>query len=79
VSAAENDWQIEQELPTSLKTSVQQPYGFLDLYTGYFMHVAHTENEVNELGVDVESYSPAERRQKRVQHENDKFDEEHYM
>ncbi|KAI0086332.1 SHQ1-domain-containing protein [Irpex rosettiformis] len=80
--AAENDWQIKQELPTSepsLKTSVKQSYGFLNLYTGYFQHVEHTENEVNELGADAETSRPSERRQRRLKHENDKFDEEHYI
>ncbi|KAI0690061.1 SHQ1-domain-containing protein [Cytidiella melzeri] len=80
--AAENDWQIKQDISTSeplLKTSAQQPYGFLNLYTGYFQHVEHTENEVNELGADVESSHSQERRQKRLKHENEKFDEEHYI
>ena len=49
------------------------------MHTGFFRHVAHTENEVNELGPDAESYLPDERRKCRLQHEEDKWDEEHYM
>jgi protein SHQ1 len=49
------------------------------MYSGYFRHVSHTENEVNELGADVESCSPEQRREQRIKHEDDKFDEEHYM
>ncbi|KAI0818917.1 SHQ1-domain-containing protein [Irpex lacteus] len=79
--AAENDWQLKQELPTEqpLKTSARQPYGFLNLYTGYFQHVEHTENEVNELSAEAETSRPSERRKKRIKHENEKFDEEHYI
>ncbi|KAF7378058.1 Protein shq1 [Mycena sanguinolenta] len=80
--AAENDWQIPQELPTAdppISTSVTQPYGFLNLHSGYFKHVAHTENEVNELGADAETCTVREKRLKRWKHEDDKWDEEHYM
>lgn len=55
------------------------PYGFLDMYSGYFKHVTYTENEINELGSDAEFCSPQERRAKRIKHENEKWDEEHYM
>ena len=81
-SAAENDWQLPQAVPDSLPqlhTSTEHRYGFLDMHSGYFRHVEHTENEVNELGPDAESCPPAERRRRRLKHEDDKFDEEHYM
>ncbi|KAJ6480262.1 SHQ1 protein-domain-containing protein [Mycena sanguinolenta] len=80
--AAENDWQMPQEIPTvdpSISTSFTRPYGFLDLHSGYFKHVAHAENEVNELGVDAEICTVRERRLKRWKHEDEKWDEEHYM
>ncbi|KAJ7240381.1 SHQ1-domain-containing protein [Mycena haematopus] len=80
--AAENDWQIPQEVPTAdppISTSLTQPYGFLNLYSGYFKHAAHTENEVNELGADAETCTVRERRLKRWRHEDEKWDEEHYM
>ncbi|KAF8205956.1 SHQ1-domain-containing protein [Mycena galopus ATCC 62051] len=80
--AAENDWQIPQEVPTadpSISTSLTQPYGFLNLHSGYFRHVGHTENEVNELGTDAETCTLRERRLKRWKHEDEKWDEEHYM
>lgn len=80
--AAENDWQLKQELPEagpSLKTTTSQHYGFLDLHTGYFRHVEHIENEVNELGASAETAGPSERRESRVKHENEKWDEEYYM
>ncbi|KAJ7474795.1 SHQ1-domain-containing protein [Mycena latifolia] len=68
--AAENDWQIPQEVPSadpSITMALTQTYGFLNLHLGYFKHVAHTENESRE------------RRIKRWKHEDEKWDEEHYM
>lgn len=82
LEAAENDWQLLQRVPEenqSLETSLQKYYGFLDAHSGYFRHVVHTENEINELGPDAETCLPGERRRRRTQHENEKWDEEHYM
>ncbi|KIJ17456.1 hypothetical protein PAXINDRAFT_168113 [Paxillus involutus ATCC 200175] len=82
LKAAENDWQLPQSVPATsaeFHTSSKRYYGFLDKYTGYFMHVAHTENEVNELGHDVEGCKVDDRRKMRIAHENEKWDEEHYM
>jgi len=82
VAAAENDWQLPQDVPEPLprlNMSVEKRYGFLDMYSGYFRHVSHMENEVNELGADTEFCPPDERRKRRIKHEDDKFDEEHYM
>ncbi|KAJ7653072.1 SHQ1 protein-domain-containing protein [Mycena polygramma] len=79
--AAENDWQIPQELPTDppISTTITQTYGFLNLHSGYFKHVSHTANEVNELGSDAEACTVPERRRRRWKHEDEKWDEEHYM
>lgn len=82
LQAAENDWQLPQNLSTDaplLETSLQKFYGFLNSYHGYFVHVTHTENEVNELGDDTEKLSLSERRRRRIRHENDKWDPEYYM
>ncbi|KAH9854021.1 SHQ1-domain-containing protein [Lenzites betulinus] len=82
LEAAENDWQLPQTIPEPLpplQTTVERRYGFLDTHSGYFRHVEHTENEVNELGSDVETCSPQERRQRRISHEEEKWDEDHYM
>ncbi|KAL4077345.1 SHQ1 protein-domain-containing protein [Scleroderma yunnanense] len=82
VEAAKHDWQLSQTIPSSeseLHTSTKRYYGFLDTFTGYFAHVAHTENEINELGNDVETCSVKERRARRLAHEDAKWDEEHYM
>ncbi|KAJ7840862.1 SHQ1 protein-domain-containing protein [Mycena olivaceomarginata] len=71
--AAENDWQIPQEIPTAdppISTSLTQTYGFLNLHSGYFKHVGHTENE---------TCTVRERRLKRWKHEDEKWDEGHYM
>jgi protein SHQ1 len=59
--------------------SLQAQYGFLDMHSGYLNHATHTENEVNELGDDAEICTKAERRRRRLKHEDEKFDEEHYM
>ena len=64
---------------STIKTTPEQKYGFLDAYSGYFRHVQHTENEVDELGVGAETCDPSIRRQKRLAHEENKWDEEHYM
>lgn len=82
--AAENDWHLPQQIPDisdspSINVSTERRYGFLDAYTGYFSHVGLTENEVNELGSDVERLSPEERRSKRLKHEDEKWDEDYYM
>ncbi|KAH7889647.1 SHQ1 protein-domain-containing protein [Phlebopus sp. FC_14] len=82
LQAANDDWQLPQTVPESLPHLHMSPkkyYGFLNLYTGYFMHVTHTENEVNELGPDVEACDVGDRRLRRIAHENEKWDEEHYM
>ncbi|KAG6886002.1 hypothetical protein C0993_006118 [Termitomyces sp. T159_Od127] len=81
LKAAENDWQLPQKVvqEPQLSTSIQKYYGFLDMHSGYFRHVTHTENEVNELGDAAETCSIAARRHTRLRHEDDKFDEEYYM
>ncbi|KAH9001776.1 SHQ1-domain-containing protein [Lactarius akahatsu] len=82
LEAAANDWSVRQTIPDTLptlETSLHKPYGFLNAYTGYFLHVATTENEVNELGADAEILSPLDRRARRLQHEDSKWDPEHYM
>ena len=47
-------------------------------YTGYFLHIGTTENEINELGVDTEILSPSERRICRLRHDESKWDLEYY-
>ncbi|KAG6831306.1 hypothetical protein H0H92_011513 [Tricholoma furcatifolium] len=80
LKAAENDWQLPQEISEpQVNTAIQKRYGFLDQHSGYFRHVTHVENEVNELGADAETCSMAERRQRRLTHEDSKWDEEYYM
>ncbi|EIW60559.1 SHQ1-domain-containing protein [Trametes versicolor FP-101664 SS1] len=82
LEAAENDWQLPQTIPEPLpplQTAVERRYGFLDMHSGYFRHVEHAENEVNELGPDAETCAPHERRQRRLKHEEQKWDEDHYM
>ncbi|KAG6821100.1 hypothetical protein H0H93_007259 [Arthromyces matolae] len=80
LKAAENDWQLPQVLQEpQMSSSIQKYYGFLDLHSGYFRHVTHTENEVDELGAEAETCTVAERRQRRLLHEDEKFDGEYYM
>ncbi|KZT28545.1 SHQ1-domain-containing protein [Neolentinus lepideus HHB14362 ss-1] len=82
LEAAENDWRLPQAVPEALpplETSAQRLYGFLNLHSGYFTHVEHMENEVNELGKDAEACPLEERRRRRLRHEDEKWDEEHYM
>ncbi|KAG8764208.1 hypothetical protein FRC11_000062 [Ceratobasidium sp. 423] len=83
--AAENDWQIDQVAPddevsdVGVSASTRAAYGFLDLHTGYFVNVVHTENEVNELGAEAENSTITRRRQLREASEEAKWDEEHYI
>ncbi|KAL1680813.1 SHQ1 protein-domain-containing protein [Schizophyllum commune] len=82
LQAEENEWQYPQTVPEpldSLNIKPEKPYGFLNMYSGYLTHVALTENEVNELGADAETMTPQMRRERRIAHENEKWDEEHYM
>ena len=80
--AAANAWTIPQAVSDTLpalETSLRKPYGFLNAYTGYFLHVGTTANEINELGADAETLSPSERRTRRLRHEESKWDPEYYM
>jgi hypothetical protein len=80
--AAANEWTLPQAVSDTLpalETSLRKPYGFLNAYTGYFLHVGTTENEINELGGDAETLSPSERRIRRLRHEESKWDPEYYM
>ncbi|KAI8998814.1 SHQ1-domain-containing protein [Trametes punicea] len=82
LEGAENDWQLPQKIPEPLpplQTTAERRYGFLDMHSGYFRHVEHTENEVNELGTDAETCPPQERRERRLKHEEEKWNEEYYM
>lgn len=49
------------------------------MHSGYFRHVTHTGNEVNELGGDAETRRAEERRTRRIEYEDQKFDAEYYM
>ncbi|KAF8655968.1 hypothetical protein AX16_002828 [Volvariella volvacea WC 439] len=80
LEAEKNDWRLPQSTPeVSIDTSKQKTYGFLNLHSGYFRHVGHTENEVNELGADAETCTSNERQRRRIKRENDKWDPEYYM
>ncbi|KAI0003212.1 SHQ1 protein-domain-containing protein [Russula compacta] len=79
---AANAWTIPQTVSDTLpalETSLRKHYGFLNAYTGYFLHVGTTENEINELGADAEILNPSERRARRLRHEEAKWDPEYYM
>jgi len=80
--AAENEWHLPQDIsdpPSELHLRATRPYGFLDMHLGYLLHVSQTDNEVNELGSNAETLPVQDRRNLRLTHENDKWDEEHYM
>ncbi|KAJ4488170.1 SHQ1 protein-domain-containing protein [Lentinula aciculospora] len=80
LEAVKYDWQLPQEVSAESPTlRVGARYGFLDLYSGYFTNVTYTENEVNELRSEAETLTLLERRQRRIQHEDEKWDEEYYM
>lgn len=66
-------------MPPQLATTRQRTYGFLNMHSGYFRHVTHTENEVNELGIDAETLDEDERRRKGEERVNKKFVEDYYL
>lgn len=81
-TAAKNDWQLPQDVPaplTELHLKAEKPYGFLDMHSGYFKNVAYADNQVNELGPDAENIAAHDRRKLRLEHEDEKWDEEYYM
>lgn len=69
---------MEDDLP-QLHTTSERRYGFANLHTGYFRHVTNTENEINELADNAETMDEIDRRKNRINHEEQKWDEEHYM
>jgi protein SHQ1 len=70
----------DDELPgIGLAGVTRAAYGFLDLHTGYFVNVIHTENEVNELGAEAENSTLLRRRELREASEEAKWDEKYYM
>jgi len=62
-----------------LATTRQRAYGFLDMHSGYFRHVTHTENEANELGPDAETLGEDERKWRGEERVDKKFDEDYYL
>lgn len=81
-AGVKNDWQLPQQVPeplSSLKTEISSRYGFLNRHSGYFEHISYTENEVNELGANAETLETPDRRAKRLEHEDEKWDEEYYL
>ncbi|KAF8579487.1 SHQ1-domain-containing protein [Ramaria rubella] len=83
LEAAKNDWRLPQHLSEvnspRLATTLQRRYGFLDMHSGYFRHVAHSDNEANELGPDAETLGENERRLKGEACVEKKFDEDYYL
>ncbi|KIK59704.1 hypothetical protein GYMLUDRAFT_74145 [Collybiopsis luxurians FD-317 M1] len=81
LEAAQNGWQLPQKVPPLEQPtlSARAQYGFLNMHSGYFTNVEYTANEINELGSEAEKLTVLERRQRRIEHEDDKWDEEHYM
>jgi protein SHQ1 len=63
----------------TLSISPEQRYGFLNSYSGFFRHITHTDNNVNELGPEPEACPVEERRKRRLEREDEKWDEEYYM
>ncbi|CAI2177446.1 9370_t:CDS:2 [Funneliformis geosporum] len=67
------DWELpQQELLSTAK------YGFNGLYSGYFMHVQETCNEIIDI-TNPEKSTPESRRKDRINAENNKFDPDHYI
>jgi protein SHQ1 len=82
LAAAQNDWQYPQrepEVSNAIAMPDQARYGFLNMHSGYFTNVSYTENEVNDVGNDIETCPLQRRREKRMKRENNKWDDEHYL
>lgn len=90
-TAEKNNWILplnpdkmpEPSLDTTFTTSTSpfRPYGFLDMYTGYFRHAssAYSDNEGNELGPDIEILAPVKRRALGKKKVDTKFDGSYYL
>ncbi|KAI8996955.1 SHQ1 protein-domain-containing protein [Pilobolus umbonatus] len=76
--AIDYDWELPQELPkVADDLQLKSYYGFNNQYTGYFMHVQETMNEINDISNPDKSTAES-RREERVMLENEKFDEDYY-
>jgi len=71
------NWEMEQELPREPLVSSAR-YGFNLQYSAFFDTVQDEVLAVIEIP-DLEGSTPASRRELRLQFENDKFDDDHYM
>ena len=77
-TAIEYSWELPQKVVDVPEILLNAQYGFNGSYSGYFTHVQETCNEINEV-IDPEASTPLSRRQNRIQAEDLKFDEDHYM
>ncbi|RIA98554.1 SHQ1 protein [Glomus cerebriforme] len=78
-----NDDFLIRELNSNVNNDVNEllstaKYGFNRLYSGYFIHVQETCNEILDI-TDPEKSTPESRRQDRINVENSKFDPDHYI
>ncbi|CAG8487408.1 9454_t:CDS:2 [Acaulospora colombiana] len=74
------DWEIPQEIPEKdeLLLSTTASYGFNGCYSGCFVHLQETCNEIIDVS-DPERSTFESRRQDRCKAENDKFNPDHYI
>jgi protein SHQ1 len=69
---------LPQELPSEQMLTSTTTYGFNSQYNKYFRHVDETANEINCVP-NPENSTAESRREDRVNEENGKFDEDHYV
>ncbi|RGB43927.1 SHQ1 domain-containing protein [Rhizophagus diaphanus] len=72
------NWELPQQIPNEKELLPIAKYGFNKLYSGYFMHIQETCNEIIDI-TDPERSTPESRRQDRINTENSKFDPDHYI
>ncbi|KAI9011139.1 SHQ1 protein-domain-containing protein [Gaertneriomyces semiglobifer] len=72
----EFNWDLPQELPQELQTTAK--YGFNNAYSGYGTHIGQLAEEILDVR-DLDTSTPASRRENRLLMEELKFDDEYYM
>jgi protein SHQ1 len=76
--AEEFNWELPQELPSEELLTSTTTYGFNSQYNNFFTYVTETANEINSIQTPEKSTAES-RREDRVNEENTKFDEDHYV
>ncbi|KAI9102735.1 SHQ1 protein-domain-containing protein [Phlyctochytrium arcticum] len=74
----EMDWDYPQTIPDEPELQTKAKYGFNNQYSGYGDHIGQLMQEISDIS-NLETSTPASRRDERLERENAKFDDEYYI